>query len=124
MEIGSIVWGAKDVNRAVAFWSRALGYQLKYPASEDCAILVPIHGNGSPMSLNKVSSVKAKRHHMDLFTDNHNEEVERLIALGETRAKCSYPPQADYIVLQDSDGNPFCVVQRWICIDKEKIYYD
>ena len=49
---------------------------------------------------------------MDLFTDNLEAEVERLIALGATRKAWRYPPGADYIVLQDPDGNPFCVVQR------------
>jgi catechol 2,3-dioxygenase-like lactoylglutathione lyase family enzyme len=112
MEIGSIVWGVKDVARAVEFWSNALGYHLKYPASDDWAILIPRSGHGVQMSLSKVSSDKAKRHHIDLFTTNQKEEVERLIALGATRAKWEYPLDADYVVLHDPDGNPFCVVQR------------
>ncbi|HJB60417.1 MAG TPA: hypothetical protein IAA38_02005 [Candidatus Ruminococcus gallistercoris] len=39
-------------------------------------------------------------------------EVKRLIGLGATRKEWMYPPEADYVVLQDPDGNPFCVVQR------------
>ena len=31
LEIGSIVWGVTDIHRAVAFWSEALDYRLKYP---------------------------------------------------------------------------------------------
>lgn len=112
MEIGSIVWGVKNVERAVGFWSQALDYRLKYPASEDWAILIPQNGSGIQMSLNKISSDKAKRHHIDLFTHNQKEEVDRLFALGAVRAEWNYPPDADYIVLQDPDGNPFCVVQR------------
>ncbi len=112
MEIGSIVWGVKDVERAVGFWSQALDYRLKYPASEDWAILISQNGSGIQMSLNKISSDKAKRHHIDLFTHNQKEEVDRLLALGAVRAEWNYPPDADYIVLQDPDGNPFCVVQR------------
>lgn len=41
LNIGSIVWGVRDVRRAVAFWGRALDYVLKYPASDDWAVLVP-----------------------------------------------------------------------------------
>lgn len=112
MEIGAIVWGVKNIERAVKFWSSALDYKLKYPASEDWAILIPKDGNGVQMSLNLITSDKAKRHHIDLFTDNQKEEAERLITLGATRAEWEYPPDADYVVLHDPDGNPFCVVQR------------
>ncbi len=112
MEIGSIVWGVKDIERAVRFWNQALNYQLKYPASDNWAILIPKDGNGIQMSLSKISSDKAKRHHIDLFTTNQKEEVDRLIALGATKAKWNYPPDTDYIVLHDPDDNPFCVVQR------------
>lgn len=112
LEIGAIVWGVQDVLRAVEFWSQALNYKLKYPATEGWAILIPAEGTGIQISLNKVSSPKAKRHHIDLFTDNQAGEVERLLALGATRKEWNYESGADYVVLQDPDGNPFCVVQR------------
>ena len=112
IEIGSVVWGVQDIHRAVQFWSEALHYKLKYPASDDLAILIPISGNGIQLSLNRVSSPKAKRHHIGLFTDNQKDEVERLIALGATRKEWRYEPGADYVVLNDPDGNPFCVVQQ------------
>ena len=112
IEIGAIVWGVTDVARAVEFWSRALDYKLKYPPSEGWAILVPREGEGVQLSLNKVSSPKARRHHIDLFTDDREKEVERLLALGAARKPWQYEPGADYVVVQDPDGNPFCVVQR------------
>jgi catechol 2,3-dioxygenase-like lactoylglutathione lyase family enzyme len=112
MEIGSIVWGVKDIKRAIEFWSQALNYRLSRPADEDWAMLIPQNGDGIQLSLNKITSDKAKRHHMDLFTDNQKEDVDRLIALGATRAEWNYPPDADFVVLHDPDGNPFCVVQR------------
>lgn len=64
------------------------------------------------MSLNLITSDKAKRHHIDLLTDNQKEEVERSIALGATGASWRYPPDADYVVLYGPDGNPLCVVWR------------
>lgn len=112
IEIGSMVWGVTDIARAVAFWQAALGYQLKYPASDDWAILVPRAGRGIQLSLNLVSSPHARRHHIDLFADDQQAEVTRLLALGATRMDWDYPPDADYVVLQDPDGNPFCVVQK------------
>lgn len=112
LEIGAVVWGVQDIPRSIDFWSKALNYRLKYPPSEDWAVLVPVQGVGIQLSLNKVSSPKARRHHLDLFTDNQQREVERLLALGATRKPWNYEEGADYVVLQDPDGNPFCVVQR------------
>ena len=112
LDIGAVVWGVQDVPRSVDFWCNALNYRLKYPASEGWAILVPVQGSGIQLSLNKVSSPKARRHHLDLFTDDQEGEVERLLALGATRKPWNYEEGADYVVLQDPDGNPFCVVQR------------
>lgn len=112
LEIGAIVWGVQDVFRAVEFWSAALNYRLKYPAAEDWAILVPKTGPGIQLSICKVSSPKPKRHHIDLFTSCREEEVKRLLALGAARKPWNYPPDADYTVLQDPDGNSFCVVQK------------
>ena len=111
LQIGAIVWGVKDVERAVAFWSAALDYEVKYHSPDDFAILMPKNGDGIQLSISKVTSEKAKRHHLDLFAEDQKAEAERLIALGATRKEWNYPPDADYVVLQDPDGNPFCVVQ-------------
>lgn len=73
--IGAIVWDVLDVPRAVRFWSEALHYRLKYPASPDWAILIPMEGEGTQLSLNRVSSLKARRHHIDLFADNQHVET-------------------------------------------------
>jgi hypothetical protein len=37
-------------------------------------------------------------------------EVERLISLGATRVDWDYPPDADFVVLADTEGNVFCVI--------------
>ena len=38
-------------------------------------------------------------------------EVKRLIALGATEVQWSKrPPEADYVILADPEGNRFCVV--------------
>ena len=111
MRIGSIVWGVQDIPRAVEFWTKALDYEQKGEMSEDWAMLTPKAGNGIQLSLAKVTSPKARRHHMDLFAEDRDAEVERLLSIGATRKPWNYEPGADYVVLQDPDGNPFCVVQ-------------
>lgn len=112
LEIGSIVWGVRDLERAIRFWSEALNYQLSREPDVDFAILVPREGEGIQLSLNAaVTSIKPKRHHIDLFTRDQAKEVERLLNLGATRVDWKYELGADYVVLADPDGNTFCVVQ-------------
>ena len=112
LEIGAIVWGVRDLNRAINFWSEALNYKLKREPDVDFAILIPKEGEGIQLSLNSaVTSSKPKRHHIDLFTHDQINEVERLIKLGAIRVKWNYDAEADYVVLSDPDGNTFCVVQ-------------
>ena len=108
--IGAIVWGVKDLDKEIEFWCAALNYKL-YGKEDDFAILGPTDGKGIQLSLKVTSSPKARRHHIDLFTDHQKEEVERLIALGATLKEWNYEENADYVVLNDPDGNPFCVVQ-------------
>ena len=111
LKIGAIVWGVRDIHRGVKFWSEALNYELRREPDVDFAILVPKDGRGVQLSLNKVTSDKPKRHHLDLFTQDQRGEVERLLKLGATQVDWDYEPGADYVVLADPDGNTFCVVQ-------------
>ncbi|MCB9134074.1 MAG: VOC family protein [Anaerolineales bacterium] len=112
LEIGAIVWGVRDLHRAIKFWSEALDYQLSREPDVDFAILIPKQGNGMQLSLNAaITSDKPKRHHIDLFTHEQEKEVARLLKLGATRVNWKYDPGADYVVLADPDGNTFCVVQ-------------
>ena len=112
LQIGAIVWGVRDLPRAIQFWSEALNYELRYEPDVDFAILVPKDGaEGLQLSLNKVTSPKPRRHHLDLFTEDQASEVDRLLSLGATRvADWRYEPNADYVVLADPDGNTFCVI--------------
>jgi predicted enzyme related to lactoylglutathione lyase len=111
LKIGAIVWGVRDLHQGINFWSEALNYQLAREPDVDFAILIPKDGDGVQLSLNKVTSAKPKRHHLDLFTQDQSSEVERLLKLGATRVDWDYEPGADYVVLADPDGNTFCVVQ-------------
>src|SRR5262245_43607274 len=112
LEIGAIVWGVRDLHRAIKFWGEALNYKLSKEPDVDFAILIPKEGTGIQLSLNSaVTSSKPRRHHIDLFTRDQVKEVERLLNLGATRVDWKYEHEADYVVLADPDGNPFCVVQ-------------
>lgn len=114
LRIGSIVWGVRDVPAAIAFWTQALDYHPVREPSADWAILVPRDGAGPQMAISQVSSTAHdhQRHHLDLYATDREREVERLIALGARRAAWRYPEGADYVVLEDPDGNSFCVIEK------------
>ncbi|HWR85549.1 MAG TPA: VOC family protein [Rhodoglobus sp.] len=113
LTIGSFVWGVRDLPRAVRFWTAALDFVPRDEPDDDWVVLVPREGaHGIQFALDKVASEAPKRHHLDLYADDQSAEVERLIGLGASRVAWDYEEGADYVVLADPDGNPFCVVQR------------
>ncbi len=111
ISIGAIVWGVRNLDREIAFWCSALHYEL-YRKDDDFAILNDPTGKGVQLSLKLITSDHAKRHHMDLFADDRDAEVKRLLDLGASLKPWNYEADADYTVLMDPDGNPFCVVQK------------
>ncbi len=72
-------------------------------------------GRNTNISLNQVlpSEKLVGRNwlHFDLYTKDQSGEVVRLLKLGATRHPQEYDPGDDFIVLEDPDGNLFCVVQ-------------
>jgi catechol 2,3-dioxygenase-like lactoylglutathione lyase family enzyme len=115
LRIGSIVWGVRDVQRAIEFWCAALDYEPLREPAVDWAILVPKQGEGPQLAIDGTDSPPAPghpRHHLDLYAADQAAEVDRLLSLGAQRVDRTYPEKADYIVLADPDGNRFCVVQK------------
>jgi catechol 2,3-dioxygenase-like lactoylglutathione lyase family enzyme len=112
IRIGSIVWGVRDIPRAVAFWTEALGYRPLREPDEDWALLAPVTGTGPRLAVKLVGSRAnpSPRHHLDLYASDQQAEVARLLRLGASRVDWDYEDGADYVVLADPDGNRFCVV--------------
>ncbi len=117
IRLGTVVLGASDVGRAVAFWSTVLGY-APVPfadADDEFTILVPPTGEGTRLAVHR-STTPVHDHprvHLDLIVDSAAEqtaEVERLIGLGGSRLPWDYPTDPDFVVLSDTEGNRFCVV--------------
>lgn len=51
------------------------------------------------------------RIHVDLYSDDREAEVQRLTGLGATEIPWdNRPPDADYVVMADPEGNRFCVI--------------
>jgi glyoxalase superfamily protein len=114
--IGSIVIRVDDLPRQAAFWSAALDYMPRGPAGGDddgFVLMRPRDGIGPNVSLDRVRSTLQipPRIHLDLYTDDQAGEVERLIGLGASEVHWDRrPPDADYVILADPEGNRFCVI--------------
>jgi predicted enzyme related to lactoylglutathione lyase len=114
LRIGSIVLRVDDLQRQTAFWEAALDYERRDDrTSDDFVLLGPKKGPGPHLSLDNVRSELQipPRLHLDLYAEDQSAEVERLKALGATEVHWDKrPPDADYVILADPEGNRFCVV--------------
>ena len=112
--VGSIVIRVDDLQRQAAVWAAALDYVPRDgPSEDDFVLLRPRDGVGPNVSLDRVRSTVhvPPRIHLDLYADDQAREVERLIALGASEVHWDKrPPDADYVILADPEGNRFCVV--------------
>lgn len=110
------VLGVTDIPRAMAFWTAALNLVASEDrASETWRTLDHADGAGRALALLRSDSPAEPRPrlHLDLFTESAGEqqrEVRRLLGLGAQSVDWDYPPEPDFVVLADPDGNIFCVV--------------
>ena len=113
LTVGSIVIRVDDVERQKAFWTAALDYVARDSDADDFALLRPKVGIGPNVSLDRVpSSLQIPpRIHLDLYAEDQATEVARLIGLGANEVHWDKrPPDADYVILADPEGNRFCVI--------------
>lgn len=106
-----------DVALVAAFWREAIGYDEPHPVDPD----QPFHALVSPggglhhLTFQRVPEPKAakNRAHLDLFVDDLDAEVARLVGLGAT-VLAVHDDEGGYrtSILGDPELNEFCVVQR------------
>jgi Glyoxalase-like domain len=116
-----------DPDRLADFWTAALDWVVLDrepglveigPAREsDQALLDAVRTGPVPptMFLAAVAEDKVvkNRMHLDLspVDRSRDEEVERLLALGATRADVGQTGEETWVVLADPEGNEFCVLR-------------
>jgi Glyoxalase-like domain len=118
LSVGTVVMGAEDVHRAADFWCGALGYVPRDGEVEDTWVVLvpPDGGTGTRIALG-LSETPVQEHprvHLDLYAGDAADqaaEVDRLVSLGATRVDWDlYPDNPDFVVLADTEGNIFCVI--------------
>ena len=108
IRVGSIVIRVDDLERQKAFWTAALDYVPRGEErgdDEGFALLRPRSGDGPNVSLDRVRS------EVHIYAEDQAAEVQRLVGLGATEVHWDKkPPDADYVILADPEGNRFCVI--------------
>lgn len=115
LRIGSIVIRVDDLESQARFWEEALGYLRRPGDGDDFVLLRPKDGVGPNVSLDAVPAPAQipPRIHLDLYAEDSEAEVARLETLGATRVHWDKrPPDADYVIMADPEGNRFCVVDK------------
>ena len=114
LRVGSIVIRVDDLEKEAAFWTAALDYVRRGEYDDDTfTLLKPRVGDGPNVSLDRVRSTLTipPRIHLDLYTEQQAEEIERLKGLGATEIHWDKRPlDADYVIMADPEGNRFCVI--------------
>lgn len=112
MRVGAVVIDCNDFERMLEFWSAALGYVPRHEPEDDWVTLKDPTDRNVNVSLQKVPEPRAgkNRLHLDLYSTDQLGEVERLIGLGAKRFPRKAEPDEDFIVLEDPEGNLFCVI--------------
>jgi catechol 2,3-dioxygenase-like lactoylglutathione lyase family enzyme len=117
LTLGVTVIGVTDMGRAVAFWTQALGFAVSHGGPDSGWTELGPPGAARPRLALQHSDEQAEAHprlHLDLYADSAQEqaaEAKRLISLGAENVDWDmYPPDPDFVVLADPDGNRFCIV--------------
>lgn len=110
MRVGSIVIDVRDFDRMRTFWQEALGYRPRRPPGpgDDFMVLSDPAGKGPNVSIDAMEPLRGKIH-LDLYTERPEEEIPRLVRLG-AKVFREREPGEDFTVLEDPEGNLFCVV--------------
>jgi hypothetical protein len=114
MHVGSVVVDCNDFARMLAFWRAALRYVPRDPPEEGWVVLRDPEGRHVNVSLQLVPEkrIGKNRLHLDLYTENQEEEVRRLLELGATRYPRTSEPGEDFVTLEDPEGNLFDVIDK------------
>ncbi len=111
--IGSVVVNCDDFPRMVSFWREALHYVPREAPDEDSVVLEDPKGRGPNLTLivTNEGPLDQYRLHLDLYSSEPEEEVERLVGLGAT-LKRSPKKGEDFTTLADPEGNLFDVIDK------------
>ena len=115
-----------DVRQQAAWWASALDWTIIHESDKECVIVpswaddtwierTPWEEVGPGIVFVPVAEAKQTKNrlHIDLaphVSQDREGEIRRLLDLGATRVDVGQPEGASWTVLQDPEGNEFCVL--------------
>jgi predicted enzyme related to lactoylglutathione lyase len=113
IKVGSVVFNCIDFVKMRDFWAQALGYAARPgadpgPEPHRFSVLRDPSGKGANVSIDEGEPERGQLH-LDLYSQDPEEDVTRLLQLGATLYRKREPGE-DFTVLADPEGNLFCVV--------------
>jgi catechol 2,3-dioxygenase-like lactoylglutathione lyase family enzyme len=116
LRLATVVVNVTDMRRAADFWTALLGYERREDEWDDeFMMLVDPRGRHPSVSLQAADAIPKDPTpvHLDLYTGEQQSQLQRAVELGATRVEdWPYPPDADFVVLRDPDGNEFCIIDH------------
>lgn len=105
-----IVFDADDVPALAEFWRQATEYDVE-TSGEEFAHLIPKGVSLRHIFVFKTPEGKTAKNrcHIDFDTEDREGEVERLLAAGATKVTDHTREGFTWTVMQDPEGNDFCV---------------
>jgi hypothetical protein len=115
LHINTLTVDCHDPLAVARFWSAALDWPI-ISESDDEVMIAPFHEprpNIFPVLFagNPDEKIVKNRLHFDLAPDDQAAEVARLESLGARRADIGQGPDASWVVMEDVEGNHFCVLR-------------
>lgn len=113
VELRSVVVDCNDLPGMSRFWQDALGYERALD-HDDWVKLVDPRGSGATLSLQKVPEPRQgkNRLHVDLYASDVEAAIQHLTSVGASIHPRRPDPDDDFVVLEDPEGNLFCVIAR------------
>jgi predicted enzyme related to lactoylglutathione lyase len=111
LQLANITFDAADPQKLAAFWAEATGRKIE--ESQPYFAMLAADASGARMLFLKVPEGKTgkNRMHVDFGAPDREAEVARLVALGATRGETHDEHGINWTVMQDPEGNEFCVAQ-------------
>jgi catechol 2,3-dioxygenase-like lactoylglutathione lyase family enzyme len=109
IRIGSTVVNCADLDTMTDFWTRALGLAPSSREPDDDFRVLRGERVNLSLQLARTPVTARDQMHLDLYSDDPDEQVARLLSLGATKVRENHDPDDTYVVLRDPEGNEFCV---------------
>ncbi|MQA25899.1 MAG: VOC family protein [Micromonosporaceae bacterium] len=109
--MGSITIDCSDPRGLAEFWTKALGYEVAQDHGDGEYLMLAPLGGGTGLNFQRVPEPRTgkNRVHVDFAAEDRQAEVARLVGLAATVAAEHTVPGFGWTVLQDPEGNEFCV---------------